>query len=149
MAIDTKVIERTITIGASPETVFRLLTDPSQYVRWKGTIAELEPRPGGTFRVQFADQKQVASGRYVEVVPNRRVVFTWGWEGDSMVPPGSSTVEIDLEPTGSGTRLRLVHRGLPDAGVAQHAEGWDFFLGRLEDVAEGRPPREPLKPEEK
>src|SRR5207245_634110 len=117
MAVDTRVIERTITIEASPETVLRLLTDPVQYVRWKGRIAELEPTKGGTFRVQFADPKQVASGRYVEVVPNRRVVFTWGWEGDAMVPPGSSTVEIDLEPAGRGTRLRLVHRGLPDEGV--------------------------------
>lgn len=149
MAVDTKVIERTITIQAPPETVFRLLTDPLEYVRWKGRIAELEPRKGGTFRVQFADAKQVASGRYVEVVPNRRVVFTWGWEGDAMVPPGSSTVEIDLEPAGRGTRLRLVHRGLPDEGVGQHAEGWDYFLGRLSDVAEGRPPREPQKTEEK
>ena len=78
MAVDTRVIERTITIEASPETVFRLLTDPVEYVRWKGRIAKLEPTKGGTFRVQFADPKQVASGRYVEVVPNRRVVFTWG-----------------------------------------------------------------------
>jgi uncharacterized protein YndB with AHSA1/START domain len=149
MAVDTKVIERTITIEASPETVFRLLTDPVEYVRWKGTIAELEPKKGGVFRVQFADEKQVASGRYVEVVPNRRVVFTWGWEGDAMVPPGSSTVEIDLEPAGRGTKLRLVHRGLPDEGFDQHAKGWDFFLGRLEDVAEGRPPREPARTDEK
>ena len=149
MAVDTRVIERTITIEASPETVFRLLTDPVEYVRWKGRIAELEPTKGGTFRVQFVDPKQVASGRYVEVVPNRRVVFTWGWEGDSMVPPGSSTVEIDLEPADRGTRLHLVHRGLPDEGVTMHAEGWDFFLARLEDVAEGRPAREPPKTDDK
>jgi uncharacterized protein YndB with AHSA1/START domain len=149
MAVDTKVIERTITIEASPETVFRLLTDPLEYVRWKGRIAELEPARGGMFRVQFADPKQVAAGRYVEVVPNRRVVFTWGWEGDAMVPPGSSTVEINLAPEGRGTRLHLVHRGLPDEGVTTHAEGWDFFLGRLGDVAEGRPPREPAPAEKR
>jgi len=34
-------------------------------------------------------------------------------------------------------------------GVGQHAEGWDFFLGRLSDVAEGRPPREPAKSDAK
>jgi uncharacterized protein YndB with AHSA1/START domain len=147
MAVDTKVIERTITIEASPETVFGLLTDPKEYVRWKGRVADLEPRRGGVFRVQFAEPQQIAAGRYVEVVPNRRVVFTWGWEGDELVPPGSSTVEITLERAGRGTRLRLVHRGLPDTGVPIHAEGWDFFLGRLSDVAEGRPPRGPQKPE--
>ena len=142
MAIDTKVIERVISIEASPETVFRLLTDPNQYTRWKGELAELEPRPGGKYRVTFAGDYGSAAGSFVELVPNRRVVFTWGWEGNENVPPGSSTVEIDLEPEGAGTRLRLVHRGLPDAEIKGHAEGWDFFLPRLEDVAEGREPRQ-------
>ena len=142
MVLDTKVIERVITIDASPETVFRLLTDPVQYVRWKGSLAELEPRRGGGFRVEFGSAKDIAAGKYVEVVRDRRVVFTWGWEGNEMVPPGSSTVEIDLQPMGSGTRLRLVHRGLPQEAIASHTEGWDYFLPRLTDVAEGRPARE-------
>ena len=64
-------------------------------------------------------------------------------EGEgSPLPPGSSTVEIDLQPMGSGTRLRLVHRGLPQEAIASHTEGWDYFLPRLTDVAEGRPARE-------
>lgn len=142
MAVDTKVIERVITIDAPPETVFRLLTDPVQYVRWKGKLAELEPRPGGKYRVEFPSIKDIAAGKYVEVIPNRRVVFTWGWEGNDVVPPGSSTVEIDLTPVGTGTRLRLVHRGLPQDAIASHTEGWDYFLPRLEDVGAGRPPRE-------
>jgi uncharacterized protein YndB with AHSA1/START domain len=142
MAVDTKVIERVITIDAPPETVFRLLTDPVQYVRWKGKLAELEPRPGGKYRIEFPSTKDIAAGKYVEVIPNRRVVFTWGWEGNDAVPPGSSTVEIDLTPFGTGTRLRLVHRGLPQEAIASHTEGWDYFLPRLEDVGAGRPPRE-------
>jgi len=51
-----------------------------------------------------------------------------------------STVEIDLERRGSGTRLRLVHRGLSAEARASHSEGWDYFLPRLIDVAEGRDP---------
>ena len=146
MAVDTKVIERVITIDAPPETVFRLLTDPVQYVRWKGRLAELEPRPDGAFRVEFAIAKDIVAGKYVEVVRDRRVVFTWGWEGNEMIPPGSSTVEIDLQPMGSGTRLRLVHRGLPQEAIASHTVGWDYFLPRLTDIAEGRPARDvPLK----
>ena len=121
MAVDTKVIERVITIQASPETVFRLLTDPVQYVRWKGKLAELEPRPGGTFRVEFASTTDVVTGKFVEVIPGRRVVFTWGWEGSEVVPAGASTVEIDLEREGTGTRLRLIHRGLPEGAIASHA----------------------------
>jgi uncharacterized protein YndB with AHSA1/START domain len=140
VTVDTKVIERVIEIAAPPETVFTYLIDPARYVRWKGSRAELEPRAGGVFRVEFPSGKDVVAGRFVEVIPPRRVVFTWGWEGSEFVPPGLSTVEIDLERTGAGTRLRLVHRGLPEAAVMTHAEGWDHFLPRLIDVAEGREP---------
>jgi uncharacterized protein YndB with AHSA1/START domain len=59
-------------------------------------------------------------------------VFTWGWEAEGHpIPPGSSEVEVTLVPDGDGTLVRLVHRGLPDEAVQQHAEGWDFFLPRL------------------
>lgn len=138
MTVDTKAIEKVITIAARPETVFRLLTDPNEYVRWKGKLAQLEPRAGGTFHVDFMNDKDVVDGRFIEVIPSRRVVFTWGWKDNPVVPPGSSTVEIDLEPEGQGTRLRLVHRGLPDEAIPTHTEGWDFFLPRLVSVAEGR-----------
>jgi len=138
VTVDTKAIEKVITIAARPETVFRLLTDPSEYVRWKGKLAQLEPRAGGTFHVDFMNDKDVVDGKFVEVIPSRRVVFTWGWKDNPVVPPGSSTVEIDLEPDGQGTRLRLVHRGLPDGAIASHAEGWDYFLPRLTAVSEGR-----------
>ena len=140
MSVDTSVIERVITIQARPETVFRLLTDGTEYARWKGERAELEARPGGLFRVVFPNRTDIVAGRFVEVIPPRRVVFTWGWEDNTLVPPGLSTVEIDLEPVGSGTRLRLVHRGLPVPALASHTEGWDYFLPRLTAVAEGREP---------
>ena len=139
MTVDTKAIEKVITIAARPETVFRLLTDPQEYVRWKGKLAQLEPRAGGNFHVDFMNDKDVVDGKFVEVIPSRRVVFTWGWKDNPIVPPGSSTVEIDLEPDGQGTRLRLVHRGLPEQAIPTHAEGWDYFLPRLTSVAEGRP----------
>jgi uncharacterized protein YndB with AHSA1/START domain len=129
-----------VTIAARPETVFRLLTDPNEYVRWKGKLAHLEPRAGGDFHVDFPEEKGTVDGEFVEVVPNRRVVFTWGWQGSEIVPPGSSTVEIDLEPDGQGTRLRLVHRRLPEGALASHTDGWDYFLPRLVNVAEGRDP---------
>src|SRR5438094_3433050 len=84
MALDTKVIERVITIDAPPETVFRLLTDPVQYVRWKGRLAELEPRPGGKFRVEFPSTKDIAAGKYVEVIrdPARGVHLGLGRQRD-------------------------------------------------------------------
>ena len=127
-------------IDASPETIFPFLTDETQIVRWFGTEASLDARPGGTFSV-LVSGKHRALGEFVEIVPNERVVFTFGWEGGADVPPGSSTVEITLERDGQHTIVRLVHRGLPnDEEATEHTKGWDHYVGRLVVAVDGGDP---------
>ncbi len=136
---ERSAIRRETRVHARPETIFALLTDPAKYVRWKGALASLDPRPGGTYRVQF-NSRDIVHGTYVEVVPNRRLVFTWGWEGGGPVPPGSTTVEITLTPDGDHTIVQLVHRDLPDGVRDAHAQGWDLYLSRLAIAAAGKDP---------
>jgi uncharacterized protein YndB with AHSA1/START domain len=137
------VVEREIRIAARPETVFDFFVDPEKMVSWKGRRAELDPRPGGVYRVEISDQA-IASGEYVEIDAPSRVVFTWGWEGqetgEHAVPPGSSRVEIELTPDGDGTLVRLRHLDLPEQSREIHGQGWDMYLGRLAVAAEGRDP---------
>jgi uncharacterized protein YndB with AHSA1/START domain len=137
---EATVIRRVIRIAARPETVFTFFTDPKKMVRWKGRQATLDPRIGGIYRVDI-NGRNIALGAFVEIVPYRRVVFTWGWEGDGPpVPPGSSTVEITLAPDGDGTILTLIHRDLPAPTREAHAHGWVHYLARLADAAAGRDP---------
>lgn len=136
----TDSIERVVRIAASPETVFAFFVDPVKMVRWQGTTAVLDPRPGGLYRLNVTGVN-VAAGEYVEVTPYSRVVFTWGWEGEgSPVPPGSSTVEVTLIPDGDGTIVRLRHYGLPSPEREVHADGWQHYLARLEVAATGGDP---------
>jgi uncharacterized protein YndB with AHSA1/START domain len=128
-----------IRIDADPETVFPFLTQPDKIVRWKGVEACVEATPGGEYRVHVT-ARNVAVGEYVEIEPPRRVVFTWGWEGDDRLPPGSSTVEIELVPDGDGTIVRLTHSGLPEGAESGQLEGWEHFLPRLAAVAAGDDP---------
>src|SRR5215207_2213821 len=124
--LEASAIERELRIEASPEVV--------------GRVAQLDPRPGGIFRCEIGFE-HVARGEYLEARPGRRVVFTWGWEGDEeLVPPGSSTVEVDLIRDGAGTLLRFVHRGLPPESVDGHGVGWDHYLARLRVTASGGEP---------
>ncbi len=59
----------------------------------------------------------------------------------SSAKPGSTTIEIDLEPQGDGTHLRFVHRDLPSAEATQsHAHGWAHYLERLVAAAAGDDP---------
>jgi len=133
-------IDIVVRVRARPETVFRYFTDATFYRRWMGDDAELDPRPGGLYRVRFPGRPAV-EGQYLVVSPPDRLVFTWGWVGSADVPPGSTTVEVDLTPEGDETVVRLVHRGLPtDAARAQHDEGWRHYLGRLSQVATGVDP---------
>jgi uncharacterized protein YndB with AHSA1/START domain len=79
----------------------------------------------------------IARGQFVELVPDERVVFTWGWVDHPAVPPGSSTVEIEIEAEGGGTRVTLTHRDLPHDEIETHSAGWNHYLARLAAVAAG------------
>lgn len=139
-ATEPDAVQQEIRIAAPPETVFPFFTDPEKMLRWKEIEAALDPRPGGMYRVNITG-KDVARGKYVEVPPPSRVVFTWGWEEEgNPVPLGSSTVEVTLTPDGDGTLVRPTHRGLPPDARAPHGEGWAHFLPRLATVAAGGDP---------
>jgi uncharacterized protein YndB with AHSA1/START domain len=132
------VVERRV--SASPETIFRFFTDPDRWMRWQGVDAVIEARPGGVFRVNVTGDGY-ASGEFTEVVPDRRVVFTWGWERpDSPVSPGTSIVEIELIPDGRETIVRLTHKGLPGEARDIHRQGWENYTYRLAAVSEERDP---------
>lgn len=134
------VVEVERRIAAAPSDVFDFLVDPVKYVRWKGIEAQLDPRPGGRYRVQMTADSAVA-GTYVAVDPPSRVVFTWGWEDDEAVPPGSTTVEITLAADGDGTLVRLRHSGLPNAAASDlHRSGWEHFGDRLAVAGAGGDP---------
>jgi uncharacterized protein YndB with AHSA1/START domain len=141
---ETTSVERTISIDATPETVWEFFVDPQKLVRWMGTEVELDPRPGGVYR-NIVLPGHIARGEFVELDPPHRLVFTWGWERSGEDPPtvpsGSSTIEVELTSDGEGTSLRFVHRDLPNAeATASHGHGWDHYLSRLETAAAGGDP---------
>jgi uncharacterized protein YndB with AHSA1/START domain len=130
-------LEREIVVDATPATIYPFLVDPELHLRWMGTEASLDPRPGGTRRV-LVGGRHPSVGEFVELEPDRRVVFTFGWdEPDHPIPAGSTTIEITLTPEGGKTRVRLVHRGLPADAVDDHTNGWDHYLDRLAVAATG------------
>jgi uncharacterized protein YndB with AHSA1/START domain len=140
-----EIIEREIFIMASPETIFGFLVDPVQMTRWIGDSVTLDPRADGLLRVEF-NRGDVARGQYRAVIPHRRVAFTWGWEPDhkgqnpnlTILPPGASLVEIDLEPKEAGTLVRLRHSRVPRAIAQRHGERWSHYLTRLAAAARER-----------
>jgi uncharacterized protein YndB with AHSA1/START domain len=140
---ETTLLERTLTIDASPETVWEFFVDREKMKRWMGVDATVEPRPGGIYQCEVLPG-HIAAGEYVELDQPNRLVFTWGWEktdSPTAIKPGSSTIEVELTPEGDGTQLRFLHRDLPSTAATEtHARGWDHYLPRLEIAAAGGDP---------
>lgn len=124
-----------IDIDAPPATVFDHLTTEAGITAWMGQHAELDARPGGRFAVDIAGH--AIRGRYLHVEPPTRVVVSWGVAGSADLPAGASTVEFRLTAIERGTRVELVHSGLPETELEGHADGWEHFLPRLRVVAPG------------
>jgi uncharacterized protein YndB with AHSA1/START domain len=128
-------------IRATPEQVFRALTDPDELMRWWGpkrrlTGAHVNLRPGGEYRLELLSPEGDASwvkGQYQVIDPPRRIVKTWF---NSKYPDLRNTLELRLEPVPGGTRLTLIHSGLADRPEAfqDYEQGWPDVLGHLEGV---------------
>jgi uncharacterized protein YndB with AHSA1/START domain len=139
---DPLVVRRETQIAAPPATVFAFLTDPEKIVSWMGSEAKTEMHLGGLYLLKGVGHRgRVARGAFREVVPVHRLAYSFGWDGDDEVPPGSSLIEIDLIDRDGGTLLRMTQSGLPTAAqCAGHDMGWAHYLGRLALAAAGRDP---------
>lgn len=128
-------LERTVFIAATRSTVFRFFTDSERFAAWWGAGSRIEPRPGGAVHIRFANGV-VVSGAVVEVEPERRIVFTYGYEGEGKpIPPGGSLVTVTLAEESRGTRLHLRHE-LPTAAARdEHVQGWRYQLALFANVA--------------
>jgi uncharacterized protein YndB with AHSA1/START domain len=133
-AVDAGIVERETVVSCAPAEAWRWWTEPPLLVRWMGSAAEVDLRPGGAIRIVYGNGA-VMAGEVVTLDPPRRLDFTWGWEDpEEIVRPGESRVEVVFEPVAGGTRVVVRHRDLPEGERAGHAEGWDYFLGRLDGV---------------
>ncbi len=124
-----------IHIEAEPEVVFDYFTKPEALIRWMGDRAVLDPRPGGEFTIYMGDKR--IEGRYVELDRPRRLVIKWGRRGSREMPPESSTLEVLFAREGDGTRVSIIHSGLPTSEAARHQLGWRHYLRRLAVVGSG------------
>jgi uncharacterized protein YndB with AHSA1/START domain len=130
-------VERTIRIAATRATIFRHFTDPARFAAWWGAGSHIEAVPGGVVRICYPGGV-IASGRVLELVPDQRIVFSYGYEDPAKpIPPGGSRVTVELEDSGSGkaTLLRLRHEAASAAITTAHLPGWWFQLALFANLA--------------
>ncbi|HVT37528.1 MAG TPA: SRPBCC family protein, partial [Gemmatimonadaceae bacterium] len=77
-----------------------------------------------------------ASGVYREIDPPKKLVYTWGWDGDH--PVKDSVVTIEFHARGNATEVVLTHAGITDATErANHEKGWVAILDKFEAACSG------------
>ena len=128
----------------APEEVWRAWTDPQALAKWWGpgkpgapepvSLAEMDVRVGGRFRIVFGGPQGTeheCAGEYREVLPNRKLVFSWCWPRTT--PERVSQVTILFQPAGGGTDLKFLHEQFFDEAARDgHKRGWSESLAKLD-----------------
>ena len=120
-------LDRTVTIQAAPEIVFRFFEDSARWARWWGAGSTIDPRPGGKVYIRHPNGIETV-GEVLEIDRPNRIVFTYGYASGNPIPPGASRVTIRLTPAPDGARLDLLHEFPDEQHVAPHVQGWRFQL---------------------
>lgn len=120
-----ETFELTATFSVSAEKLYRAWLDPVHHAAMSyGGEAAFDAVPGG----DHSSGDGYITGRFVELVPGRRLVFTWRTTDFAEGQPDSQ-VELDFADTPGGCTLRLVHSGLPDDQIDEYRSGWqDYYL---------------------
>jgi uncharacterized protein YndB with AHSA1/START domain len=128
-------VERVTEIVAPIDTVFSFFTDARRFAAWWGEGSTIEPKVGGKVHVMLGGG--VPAGGVVEVFePPRRIVFSWGYSGSKTIPIGASRLEITLEPAAGGTRVKLLHSGIPtQADIPEQRQGWRYHMALYSKAA--------------
>ena len=129
-------------INAAPDRVYVAWTDPVQLKEWWGPEGvrtrnlTADVRVGGKYRWDLTSpdgEEMSAFGEYRELIPGKKIVFTWKWDDDEVWQHRTSLVTVELSNRDGGTELRFKHEQLPsEESRDRHNEGWNSILDQLE-----------------
>jgi uncharacterized protein YndB with AHSA1/START domain len=128
---------------ASRQRVYRAWTEPELLMKWfvesEGRVdkCDIDLRPGGQYRIEgrMGDKPWSIWGKYLEVKPGEKLVYTWQWEFDPGAPaPGGDTrVTVEFRELGKETEVTLTHEGFDNEPAREgHKKGWLGCFERLE-----------------
>jgi uncharacterized protein YndB with AHSA1/START domain len=138
LADDELLITRTF--DAPPSVLFALWSKPEHLKRWMGPAnftcpeAEIDFRVGGSYRAMIKSREQGENwfgGVYREIIPNRRLVFTFAWD-DGPSAGVETLVTITFEEWG-GKTVQAFHQR-PFLNVERrdsHVGGWTEAFDKL------------------
>lgn len=136
-------------LRAPPERVYRAFLDADAMVKWlpphgfTGKVHHLDARVGGTYKMSFTNfstgHGHSFGGKYLELVPNERIVHTDKFDDANL--PGEMQTTISLKQVFCGTEIHIVQEGIPEAIPPQACYlGWQESLTLLAQLVEAEIP---------
>src|SRR5687768_17420077 len=122
---------------APPERVYRAFLDPEALVKWMpphgftAKVHQLDARVGGSYKMSFKNfttgSGNSFGGKYLELVPNERIVHTDEFDNPGL--PGTMKVTITFKKVLVGTEVHITQEGVPDVIPAEACYlGWQESL---------------------
>lgn len=142
-------------IRATPAALYQALVTAKALEQWMpptgmtGEMAEFDPRPGGRYRMilryddagivgKSGGNEDIAEARFVELVPDRRVVQAVDFVSDDPRFAGTMIMSTTLTPLGDETEVRFTAENVPEGiSPADHAEGMNSSLENLAKFVAG------------
>ncbi len=127
-------------IAAPPERVYRAFIDPDAMAKWlpphgfTGRVLEMNAKVGGKYRMQFTNlsngQVHAFGGKYLELVPNERIVNTDVFDDPNL--KGEMRTTVTFKAVSVGTEMHVEQSGIPAAiPVVGCYLGWQDSLQLL------------------
>ncbi|MEO8206298.1 MAG: SRPBCC domain-containing protein [Chthoniobacterales bacterium] len=140
----TEKLVLTRTFAAPRERVFAAWTQPEQISQWFGPPnAEMldvqsDIRTGGHYHIQFKSEQygeMKVYGKYREVTPPSKLVYTWQWADDPAYVNHETLVTVEFIAKGDSTELHLTHENFPtEENRSNHEQGWNCGFDSLEKL---------------
>ena len=132
-------------LATKPDKVYRAFIEADAMAKWLPpngfacTVHHFEAKEGGTFRMSFRNfttaESHFFDGKYVELVPGKRVRYTDKFDDPNL--PGEMQVTVELKPVSVGTEVNIVQEGIPDAIPVEACYlGWQQSLRNLAKLVE-------------
>jgi uncharacterized protein YndB with AHSA1/START domain len=146
-------------IRADREHVFAALVDADALAQWlppsgmSGRFERFDARPGGSYRLVLTHQddspgsgtgkaspdSDIVEARFVDVVPNMRVVQAVDFVSDDPAFAGTMTMTWELSVENTGTRVEIRADDVPTGITPEdHAAGMESSLANLAIYVEAR-----------
>jgi len=136
-------------LKTTPERLYRAFLDEEAMCKWlpphgfTGRVHQIDARVGGTFKMSFTNfgtgQTHSFGGKFIELVPNERIVHTDQFDDPNMT--GTMKTTIVLKKVLVGTEVNITQEGIPEVIPLEGCYlGWQESLALLAQLTEANIP---------